>query len=91
MRGLPMYETTSVDVADFDSPERPEQLRGGMAVSWSQRRSAERRRAVAQRIHDELLAMGGIYRKLVERQFAQNPDALLPKATAHNGVVPAPQ
>lgn len=25
MRGLPMYETTSVDVADFDSPERPEQ------------------------------------------------------------------
>ena len=41
--------------------------------------------------HDELLAMGGIYRKLVERQFAQNPDALLPKATAHNDVVPAPQ
>ena len=41
--------------------------------------------------HDELLAHGGIYRKLVERQFAQNPDALLPKATAHNDVVPAPQ
>lgn len=39
--------------------------------------------------HDELLAKGGIYRKLVERQFAQNPDALLAKPPAQNDLLPA--
>ncbi len=35
MRGLPMYETTSVDVADFDSPERPEQQRSAASPAPS--------------------------------------------------------